>query len=161
MRWSAPSCVGSGPSANARHVAESAAVQQSPRGPPPRQRTGSTAGSTAAATPGPQPKRSHKPAADEPASRRAPSVQTRDQLRSTILARLRLLYRPVERRRSSTSKCRRLKAVAPEPDPQERRRDVGRASVLARVRTFARNRGLLCRWPAGTVARPGPRGASA
>ncbi len=43
---------------------------------------------------------------------------------------------PVERRRSSIrNKPARSPAVAPEPDPQERRRDVGRASVLARART--------------------------
>jgi hypothetical protein len=69
-------------------------------------------------------------------SRRALPVQSRDQLRSSIQARLRLLHRPVERRRSSIrNRPARSPAVALEPDPQERRRDVGRASVPARART--------------------------
>jgi hypothetical protein len=78
-------------------------------------------------------RRNHKPTADEPASASRSNARSAARLHpcSALSA-----ASPVERRRSSArNKPARSSAVAPEPDPQDRRRDVGGAFVLARART--------------------------
>ena len=98
-------------------------------------------------------RRSHEPTADKPASASRSNARSAARLPPSpglvcCIARLNGGARLREKARPPT-------AVAPEPDPQESRRDVGRASILA---ALARHGGHLCR-SRRARPRPGARGA--